>query len=40
MAEGHLASALKKDCCVICKLGLKNVEPVHVAEKGILTHQF
>ena len=37
MAERHLASAFKKDCCVICKLGFENVEPVHVTKKGILT---
>ena len=37
MAEGHLVSAFKKDCGVICKLGFKNVEPIHVAKKGILT---
>lgn len=37
MAEAHLASAFKKDCCVICNLGFENVEPVHVTKKGILT---
>ena len=37
MAEGHLTSAFKKDCCVLCKLGFENAEPVHVTRKGILT---
>lgn len=37
MAEGHLASAFKKDHCVICKLNFENEEPVHVTKKGMLT---
>ena len=37
MAEGHLASAFKMDCSIICKLGFENVETVHVTKKEILT---
>ena len=37
MTEGHLATAFKKDHCVICKLNFENEEPVHVTKKGILT---
>ena len=37
MAEGHLASAFKKDHCVICKLNFENEEPVHVTKKEMLT---
>ena len=37
MAEGHLASAFKKDHCVICKLNFENEELVRVTKKGMLT---
>ena len=37
MVEGHLASAFKKDHCLICKLNFENEEPVHVTKRGMLT---
>lgn len=37
MAEVQVATPFQKDCCVICKLGFEDENPVHMTKKGILT---
>lgn len=40
MAEGHHSEEIdsfKKDCCVICRQGFKDENPVTVSKKGVLT---